>query len=261
MATASLAHAQGAGLKAPAFSHPELQKFVNEGGKVDFLGTAYGLDGWMLTKDGIDPRTVYTNKEGGMVMGMLIAPSGIVETPSQLAALQARQSGSQQAMPGAENANASKGERAYAELEKARWIKVGQDSAPYIYVLINVSCSHCQKFWKDLQPMIKAGKVQVRLLPFGAQAVNRDGGAALYAAADPAAAWLSYIDGKADVLDKTTAKSDGYKAVDDNTKIVSSWKMKGEPPYTFYRKLTDGAIVAIVGRPENMMLLQADLLK
>ena len=91
----------------PAFSaevpnHPELQKFVKDGGRIDFLGNAYGLDGWMLTKDEMEPRTVYTTPEGGVVMGVLIGPDGTVETTNQMAALKDRLQGGQAAVPGAD---------------------------------------------------------------------------------------------------------------------------------------------------------------
>lgn len=242
-------------------SHPELKKFQEEGGSVAFLGHMYGLDGWVLSKADAEPRTVYTNSDGAMVMGILMNKDGTVETQNQLLALRDRIDGSQAAMPGAEKNIGSKAERAYALLEKAKWTKVGADDAPYIYILMNVACDHCQAYFKDLQPAIKANKVQVRLIPFGAKEFNRDSGAALLSVADAGEAWMKFIDGDKSVLSKDKAKVDMYGAIDANTKLVGELKFKGMPPFTMYRKRGDGQIVAIIGRPKNLMLLQADLIK
>lgn len=244
-----------------AIDHPGLKKFIEEGGKVDYLGNLYGLDGWVVSMGEAEPRTVYTNKQGAMVMGILMSADGTVETQKQLVGLKNRIEGSQTAMPGAEKSNGAKVERLYAEIEKANWLKIGAEDAPYIYVIMNVNCDHCQNYWKDLQPQIKAGRVQVRLLPFGKADANRDGGAALLSVANPGDAWLEYIGGKTELLAKDKAVIDRYGDIDANTALVNKWKLQGTPPYTIYRKRSDGKIVAIIGRPKNMMLLQADLLK
>lgn len=261
LATAPAPAAKASSPAAANLKHPELKKFVDDGGNVDFLGNLYGLDGWLLSKADAEPRTVYTSPEGGMVMGILLNPDGTVQTNSQLAALKARLDGSQAAMPGAEKANGTKTERLYAEIEKARWIKVGRDDAPYIYMIINIACPHCQEYWKDLQPAVKAGKLQLRVMPFGAAKENREGGAALLSVSDPAAAWQKFIDGDASALSKDKAVIDMYGAVDENTKLLNKWKFRGAAPFTVYRKISNGEIVAIVGRPQNTMLLQADLIR
>lgn len=261
MAITALVLFTGMPVAAQSIDHPGLKKFIEEGGKVDYLGNLHGLDGWVVSMGEAEPRTVYTNKQGAMVMGILMSEDGTVETQKQLLNLKNRIEGSQTAMPGAEKSNGAKVERLYAEIEKANWLKIGAEDAPYIYVIMNVNCDHCQNYWKDLQPQIKAGRVQVRLLPFGKADANRDGGAALLSVADPGAAWLDYIGGKTELLAKDKAVIDKFGDIDANTALVNKWKLQGTPPYTVYRKRSDGKIVAIVGRPKNMMLLQADLLK
>jgi hypothetical protein len=250
-----------AALAAENARHPELQKFKDEGGEVEFIGHAYGLDGWLLAKEGLPPRTVYTTPEGGMVLGVLVNPEGTVETTDQLVAFKAKADGSQAALPGADQTKASKSERFYAEVEKAAWAKVGAEDAPYIYMFMNVGCDHCQAFWKDLQPLIRGGKLQVRLLPFGTKENNRYGGAALLSAEDPGAAWLQFIGGKKEVLGQDRIKEGMLAGVDANSKLFKDWGLKGTPPVTLYRSLANGQVTAIVGRPDNAMLMMADLLK
>ncbi len=242
--------------------HPELDKFKATGGQVEYLGKTLGMDGWLLLdKDGQNPRFAYTTPDGGMVIGILVGPDGTVETQKQLVAWRARAQGDQGAMPGAAEATiAPKTERLYAQFEKSNWIKMGAADAPYIYVLVNTDCDHCQNFWHDLQPAIAGGKLQVRLIPFGIGDTNRNGGAALLAADDPAAAWNAYIAGDKAVLGADKATAETLAAVDANTKLFTEWKLP-TPPFTLYRRLTDGAVTAIAGRPQNLLLLLADVTK
>lgn len=242
--------------------HPELEKFKNDGGEVEFIGHAYGLDGWLLTRDGIPPRTAYTTAEGGLVLGNLVNARGEVETMAQLHALKAKMEGSQAALPGAEDprSNASKAERFYASIEKtAAWAQTGKDEAPYLYVLMNVNCGHCKEYWQALEPAVKQGSLQVRLVPFGAQPANREGGAALLSSADPGAAWSEYIAGKTDALSKDKAVDGALAAIDANTRLIVQFDLRDNPPITIYRRPDDGKLIMIAGKPNNMMMLQAEL--
>jgi hypothetical protein len=247
---------------AEAPRHPELLKFQRDGGKVEYIGHAYGLDGWLLSKgDDVPPRTVYTTPEGGLVIGQLLTPDGVIETAKQLLALRDRLQGSQASLPGADEANsaAAPSERFYAAVEKAQWAQVGKPDAPYLYVFMNVGCEHCQEYWKDLSPLVEAGKLQVRLVPYGAAAENRDGGAALLSVKDPGSAWSAYIKGDKQSLSKDRAIEGAAAGVDANGALLRKWQVAVMPPFTVYRRPGDGKINVIIGKPKNMMLLQADL--
>ncbi|MDY0008759.1 MAG: hypothetical protein RBS08_03550 [Bdellovibrionales bacterium] len=241
--------------------HPELDKFKKDGGEIEFIGHAFGLDGWLLTRSDLPPRTAYTTAQGGLVLGQLVNPDGAVETMSQLHALKAKMEGSQEALPGAEEARstASKSERFYATLERrAAWAQAGKNDAPYLYVLMNVNCDHCKEYWKDLAPAVKDGRLQVRLVPFGQAPANREGGAALLSSADPATAWSEYIDGKAEALGKDKIVDGALAAIGANTKLVADFNIT-QSPFTIYRRPDDGKLTVIPGKPGNMMLLQSEL--
>jgi hypothetical protein len=242
----------------PPVEHDVLKRFREAGGTIEFLGHAYGTDGWLVTNPKGGVQYVYTLPDGAMVIGMLFAPDGTMETISQLKAYKERAAGSQTAAPGAEKA-ASKSERLYAEAENASWIRIGDTSAPYLYMFMNVSCDHCQEYWKDLALPVKAGKLQIRMIPFGATDANRDGGAALLSAEHPDAAWEAYIGGDTAVLGKNRVRDGTYFKVDANTALAKTWRLA--PPFTLYRRPADGSIQAIVGRPENTMLVEAEFLK
>lgn len=250
-----------AGVSVNELRHPELEKFKNDGGEVEFIGHAYGLDGWLLTRQDITPRTAYTTAEGGLVIGQLVNPDGEVETMGQLHALKARMEGAQGAMPGAEDprSNASKAEHFYAVVERrAAWVQAGSEEAPYLYIFMNVNCDHCKEYWKELEPAVKDGRLQVRLVPFGQQPANRDGGAALMSSADPGAAWSEYIAGNTAALGAGKIVDGALAAVAANTKMVADYKISTSP-FTIYRRPDDGRLIVIPGKPGNMMLLLAEL--
>lgn len=261
VALADNASAVPAKVNSPA-DNPAFKKFIDEGGRMEFLGHAYGVDGWLLVFKDNKYTTIYTTPDGGLIKGGLFDPNGQPVTSQQIQAYQARMNGAQGAVPGADKApGASGAEAVYARIEKANWVKVGSKDAPYLYMFINVACTHCQELWKKLQPSVKAGTLQVRLVPFGEKPENREGGAALLSSDKPGDAWQDYMDGKKDALSKDKIRGDTLQEVDANTHLVQSAKIPGPLPFTMYRKLTDGTVTAIVGEPDNIMVVQADLMK
>jgi hypothetical protein len=250
----------------PAALHPVLQEFEKAGGKVEFLGHAFGVDGWLVTNPKGGVQYAYTTPEGGLITGMMFAPDGTLETKKQLELFQARTKGEQSAAPvadadKADQSAAPKSEKLYAAVEQAAWVGMGKITAPYLYMFINVTCDHCQHFWRDLEADVEAGKIQVRLIPYGKTKPNRDGGAALLSAGDNAPiAWAAMAHNNDTILKEITPTEEAYAKVDANTALVKEWKLKG-PPFTIYRRPGDGVLTAIVGRPDNPLLLQAEFLK
>lgn len=239
--------------------NPILKQFEAKGGKVEFLGHVYGMDGWVVTSEKGGIQYVYTMPDGALLLGMLFAPDGTLETMKQVKAFKERADGSQAAIPGAEQSSL-KSEQLYTETEKASWVALGSSTAPYLYVFMNVNCDHCQEFLKDIDASVKAGSLQVRLVPYGTVELNRDSAAALLSVAHPDEAWQAYMAGDKAVLGKDKIGEAGYLKVDANTALAQKWKLPG-PPFTLYRRPADGVVTAVVGRPENKMLLPAEFLK
>ncbi len=260
VAVADSGSAPAAKASSPA-DNPAFKKFLDEGGRIEFIGHAYGVDGWLLIHKDNKFTTIYTTADGGFIKGGLFDQQGQPVTAQQIAAFRARMNGAQGAVPGAEKGNGSKAEAVYARVEKANWVRVGSKDAPYLYMFINVGCPHCQELWKKLQPSVKAGTLQLRIVPFGEKPENREGGAALLSVDKPGEAWQDYMDGKQDALAKEKIRGDALKEIDENTKLVQATEIPGPLPFTIYRKLTDGQVTAIVGEPDNIMVVQADLMK
>jgi protein-disulfide isomerase len=255
LAATSLAQAQ----EPPR--HPGIDNFEKEGGTAEHMGRALGLDGWILVDKEQNIKTVYTTPEGGMVMGVLVDDQGNNLTGAQLQHYRARLDGSQAAMKDAENSPlANAAEKAYAATEAAAFVVAGNAQAPYVYMFMNVNCDHCQKLWRDLQPAVSGGKLQIRLVPFGAAVANREGGAALLSVKDPGAAWSAYIAGDAAALSRDKIGAGALEKIDANTKLFKDRGMQG-PPFTLYRRPASGEIKAVVGVPESTMVLLADVMK
>lgn len=236
-------------------SHPLLQKFEAEGGKVEFLGQAHGTEGWIVTNEKGGVQYVYTLPEGAMVIGMLFAPDGSFETARQVAALKEKGGGGVSSPE-----PKTKSEKIYAEAEKSAWAAVGDRAAPALYMFMNVTCDHCQRYWKQLEPHVKSGKIQLRLIPYGKVDENRLAGAALLGAADPAKSFSDFMNGDKKALSADRATPDLLAKIDANTKMVDTHVLPG-PPFSMYRRPSDGTIAAVIGVPENMMLLVSEFLR
>jgi thiol:disulfide interchange protein DsbG len=262
MAAAALVLAAPAVAQDGVYRHPQLTAYEEAGGTVEYLGHAYGLDGWLMMQDEEStPRTVYTTPYGGLVTGVLFGPRGEVETKKQMEALKSRVEGSQAAAPGAEKSFSQKAEQFYAAVEKSAFVRVGDVNAPYIYIIVNVNCADCKSYWTSLKPHVESGKLQVRIVPFGRSPANRDGGAALLSVDDPAAAWDKYIAGDTAALAKSLATAAAADDIASNSKLLQDFKLKGNPPYTVYKHLATGKVMSVTGQPQNLMLLMADLIR
>lgn len=155
----------------------------------------------------------------------------------------------------------SKAENFYALTEKANWVHVGSKDAPYMYVFMNVTCDHCVAYWKSLSGSVAAGMVALRLVPFGAIEQNRKLGAALLGSPDPAKAWRDYVDGKLSAMPLSLATPATLKKIDANTELWGKMGIGSEPPFSLYRALSDGKIRAVLGKPDNAMMLIADMME
>lgn len=240
-----------------------LKKLQEDGRMISYMGHAYGVDGWRIAgKDGSNSQYAYTTPEGGILLGILMAPDGTSVTNEQLKALKARMDGGQEALPGAEDAQTTsvRAEKLYADVENSGWARTGDVKAPYLYMFINTLCAPCQQVWKDLEPVVKSGRLQVRLVPFGKQDENRKSGASLLSVDDPAAAWNALMRGDEEALSVKHIKPGAISTVDMNTTLYRKWNLRG-PPFMIYRRPNDGQIMVVAGQPENMMLILADLLK
>lgn len=241
----------------------ELMKFEALGGKMEFLGHQYGVDAWLLIEADGKPRSMlYALEDGSMIRGTLFNAAGQNVTKTQMEIYAARASGDQKSLD-VDNTDKNvlpKSELFYAALEKSNWVRVGKVDAPYLYMIVNTNCQHCQDLFRTLKGSVDKGMLQLRILPTGAQDENLSGGQALLSVDDPEKAWSDYMDGNKGALAPTLIKGDALQKLQENNKFAAQWKLP-EMPVTVYRKLADGVVTVIVGPPKNTMLISADLIK
>lgn len=154
-----------------------------------------------------------------------------------------------------------KSEMFYTAVEQAYWFSIGNENAPYIYVLMNPTCEHCVAYWNDLKPHIDSGAIQLRILPFGSSEDNKTASAALFSVNDPATAWANYAKGDTSALSKDKITDDAvYEKVAANTELWVNWKLR-TTPFSVYRSPGDGKIKILIGQPENPLLLLSDFIR
>ncbi len=240
-----------------------LRTFEEKGGIVDYLGRSHGLDGWIIRGPEGSAQYVYTNKEGATLIGMLFSSDAKMVTKTQVQAYVARLNGSQAAMQGEDISNLSNAEKVYADIEmRSNWIQLGKKEAPYIYTFVNPHCDHCHDFLNKVMPHIKSGKLSVRLIPYGSQPENKLGAQILLSEEKPLDAIMSLLKGENKLGEdqKGKIKADAETNVLLNNFFAQELVPKA-PPFTIYRKVTDGTLSVISGIPKNLISLLVDLEK
>jgi len=260
-------YSQNEGMVLPKLPDP-LQNLANEGAQIRFLGKDFGLDGWVAIKNGQE-QYFYVLPDGkGFLSGILFDDKGKAVTVQQVSRLRGQDSGlldSLTADPTLENTNTASSETQYEfkspseqlfwDIENSNWIPVGQAGTPVFYSFIDPACPHCHSMMKEMQPLIKAGKVQVRLIPIGFKESTRAQAAYLLATPNPEEAWWRHMDGDANAL--PARQEINQQGVQRNLSIMQSWKLSVTPLVVYRGK--DGKVKIVRGKPQDKDALVNDI--
>ena len=139
--------------------------------------------------------------------------------------------------------------KAYLAAAKTHWFAQGSDKAPHkLYVAIDPNCSFCHLMYKELYPLIQAGKVQVRWIPVAILKSTSKGKAAalLAAGSDTASVALLHKDEmQFDLHDEeggiqplkpnanNMAVSTAFSRVDANTAFFTGNGFNGTPTLVY----------------------------
>lgn len=137
----------------------------------DMLPAPPGMKGWAAFK-GQQPLAFYSTDDGKyVIVGTMIDAHANDLTRAPLE----RAVGSQ--LSGG----------VWKQLEQSHWIAEGNPAAKrVVYVFTDPNCPYCSRLWADMQPWVKAGKVQVRNILVGILTPTSYGkAAALLAASNP----------------------------------------------------------------------------
>lgn len=250
--------------------HPALKKFIQDGGTVSYMGNEHGLNAWVLEKNE-NVQFSYTTPDGkGIIRGMLFGDTDS-DLVTQKQVLRFRDLGEDRILeafppllPGAQmpaGAAMSKGaqqaEQFYAAVEGAAFFTAGNKDAKALYVFADPTCEHCLTYWKELKPHLDSGALQLRIIPIGWDKAGRNAAAALLAAEDPVRLWDALAQGKKDALTGVQPVEEILTRVKSNTDILAGRRLR-ITPLTVYRN-SEGRVVLIADRPENLTLVISDL--
>ena len=279
---------------APAFSQTSqpdvplpIQNLVAGGAQLRYLGQEYGLNGWLVLKNGQEQYFYSTQDGQGVMMGILFNNKGDTITLKQINALRQKEGPAIDKLAGFEAspiapqsaASASsttvnsdftnpeallksavkpKSEQLYDSVENANWIKLGSDKAPVVYTFIDPECPHCHDLIQKVRKSgyLEQGLLQLRLIPVGVLTENSLVEAAyLLASADPEKNLYRHLDGDKDAL--LVDKSVNTQGVQRNIKLMQDWKLD-MTPFSVYRA-RDGKVKVLQGVPADLKKIITEL--
>ena len=157
---------------------------------------------------------------------------------------------------------------AYKNLHTTNWVSQGKSSAPHkLYVLWDPDCSICHMLFGALQPMIAAGKVQVRWIPVAIRPNSKGKSAQILAAkSDAASVKLMKKDEAKFIMSKEQGGLKGIKAtaktkadfakVKANTDFFSNSHFSGTPVILYKNKHGKPEMVpGFMGKPAVTKML------
>lgn len=150
------------------------------------------------------------------------------------------------------------GEAQWQELKKASWVAEGDDQAARIvYVFVDTRCPYCHEFWKQSQPLLAKGGVQVRNILVGViKPESLPEAANILDAKDPAAAWQANEAGfRSNPTPATDASAAAIAKVRANTELMTELGFRGTPSIIW--KDTEGKIHTLQGLPRDAKDLAA----
>lgn len=273
---------------------PTLKNLVQTGATLHYLGHRSQIHGWFVIKDGRVQIVYLSPDKETIIIGALMDSMGRNVTRDQVKYLLQNKPIVAEMMSGANrdleaikeagrdggiasvasdakqqklgyggsapSTSLTPGERLIHDMKAAASVKFGNHKTAKIYMMAAPSCPVCKATWKELRTAVKAGEVEVNLIPVynnvGDKEINQAG--QLLLAKDPLKAWNMHADGDSSLL-AGQPSAVALKAVTDNLKIVQKWNVQGYP-YLVYRG-KDGRIKIVQGKPERMAAVLLDLSK
>lgn len=264
-----------------------IQNMVNNGAQLRYLGQEYGLNGWLVLKNGQEQYFYSTQDGEGVLLGVLFNNKGDTVTLKQINELRKKEGPSLDKLAGfastpntpetpdagssatvapdfnnpealLKSAAKPKSEQLFDAVQNANFIKIGSDKAPIIYTFIDPECPHCHDLIQNLRKSgyLEQGLVQFRLIPVGVLSENSLIEASyLLASADPQKDLFRHLDGDKDVL--MVDKNANTQGVQRNIQLMQNWKLD-MTPFSVYRA-RDGKVKVLQGVPDDLKKIITEL--
>jgi thiol:disulfide interchange protein DsbG len=255
-----------------------LANFIKQGAKPFYMGQKGGIDGWLLVKDGKSQVVYQVPGSQYLLVGMLFQPNGdnitfdqvketteknkeiaslFPETPAakeakgSLTALPAGTAALGAAMPAvppmspvpAPAAQENLGEKLVKDLLAASGVTLGPSSAPQLLMVMDPNCKHCRATWGLLRDAVLKGKLEVHMIPIGAEGSDNERAAAEFLhKSDPLSAWDKYYNGDDTQLAGTPDPS-WIASVQANHALIDSWNIDTTPMLVYRSKSGEVKII------------------
>lgn len=247
-----------------------IQNLANEGAQVRFLGKDHGVEGWVAIKNGQEQYFYVLPNDGGFISGILFDAKGKAVTIDQVRRLRSQgdnlldqlTADSPETISSVADATDTKkyefktpSEQLFHDIETSNWVPIGKAGTPLIYSFIDPQCPHCHDMMKDMQPLIDAGRMQVRMVPVGFKDETRAQAAFLMATPSPERVWWAHMSGDETAL---PARRDiNQQGVQRNMSVMQSWKLTVTPLIVYRAK--DNSVKIIRGKPRDLEALIGDI--
>lgn len=149
-------------------------------------------------------------------------------------------------------------EAQWKELESATWVVEGNPKAErVVYVFVDTRCPYCHHLWRDSQPFVKDGNVQIRDILVGVIAPESlPEAAAILDAKDPTAAWnRNEQDFGKNPAPAGAGSAASVAKVKANTELMQKLGFMGTPSLIW--KDADDKIHTLQGMPRDPEMLKA----
>lgn len=148
------------------------------------------------------------------------------------------------------------GDVEWQKLAASSWVAEGDSAAPrVVYAFVDTRCPYCHEFWKQSQPWLKQGGVQVRNILVGViKPESLPEAANILDAPDPVAAWMKNEAGfRTDPTPATNASEAAIAKVRANTALMAELGFRGTPSILWKDKA--GKIRTLQGLPRDAQVL------
>lgn len=163
------------------------------------------------------PVVVYVTSDGKAIIGTRVDAKGAPVDEATLQSLVVK----------------PMGDKAWAQLESATWVRDGRPHAPRIvYTFTDANCPYCHRFWEAARPWVDAGKVQLRHILVGI--IKEDSpakAAAILGAQDPSAALAEneQKQGQGGIAPVKSISATARKTLEQNQMLMMSLGFRGTP--------------------------------
>lgn len=199
--------------------------------------TVHGLQVWSARK-GKQKRTLYVTEDGqALLMGTLYTQEGTLYSENS------------PSFPVNQNKSVEVREF-WQDIERSRWIGIGSESAPPLYLVADPSCEHCRGMLESLLLLTEQGKLQIRVILVSLlDEKSEEAVSFIFSQEDPAQALRAYNKNPT-IRSKQAFTLKSAEDKDRHNALLLKWNLTSTPLSIF--KNREGSVKVIEGVPQKI---------